>query len=108
MKKRKIIIVLSALGVISVIIGGILLKKNIELEKNQIKILDATYSCNKESEKFYEDNKYIYYFSCKKSNSIYVKFPNGDKKLVVTALEEELVTIDELIKAGLEVHKKEK
>lgn len=106
-KKRTIIIALSALGVIAIIISCILLKINKEQE-NKIKILDATYTCEQSLEKFYEDQKNIYYFTCVKSNSVYVKFPDGNKKLVVTALEEELVTIDELLEAGLEVYKKEK
>lgn len=108
MKKRNLIIILSVIGIIAILTGSILLIKNKELKENQIQILDATFSSNTEPEMFYEDDKFLYYFECKKSTSIYVKFPNGDKKLVVNALDEKLVTIDELIKAGLKVHKKAK
>ena len=47
-------------------------------------------------------------FPCIQSKSIYVKFENGNKMLVVDALEENKVTIKELINAGLKVYKKEK
>ena len=57
---------------------------------------------------FYEDNKYIYYFPCKKSNSVYVKFSNGNKMLVTDALFQDKVTISELISAGLLVKKQKK
>ena len=42
------------------------------------------------------------------ANSVYVKFENGNKMLVVDALEANKATIDELIDAGLKVYKKEK
>ena len=109
MKKRTIIL-LTLLGVILLIMGIILLKKNdiILKEKSKLQIIDATFSCAQNKEKFYEDDKYIYYFPCVKSNSIYVKFENGNKILIKDALNGEKVTIDELIKAGLEVYKENK
>lgn len=106
---KKSIIVISVLGVIILIIGIVLLNKNnIMKNKSMLQIIDATYSCSSSAEKFYEDDEYIYSFPCVKSGSIYVKFENGNKMLIVTALEEEKVTIDELIDAGLEVYKQEK
>lgn len=107
--KKKYLTILIILGLIILITAIILLNKNISILNNsKIKIIDATYSCVNSPEKFYEDEKYIYLFPCVKSSSIYVKFENGNKMLVVNALEEKKVTIDELIKAGLEVQKKEK
>ena len=79
-----------------------------ELESYGVEIIDATYSCVENLEKFYEDDKYIYSFPCVKSKSIFVKFENGNKMLVVDALEDEKVTIDELIAAGLDVRKNTK
>ena len=108
MKKDKIVILFGVLTLILVIIGIILVGKNRELRKNKIEIIDATYMCNGPTEKFYEDDNYSYSFPCVKSGSVYVKFPDDRKVLVVKALEEELVTIDELIGAGLEVYKVEK
>ena len=57
---------------------------------------------------YYGSNNYIYYFPCSKSGTVFVLFPNGNKLLVVSALKENKVTIDELIKSGLEVIKEKK
>ena len=108
MKKKIIVPSLIILTIIIIIISIILVIKNNTLEKNKIEIIDATYSCAQGREKFYEDNNYIYYFPCRQRNSVFVKFPNGNIFLVTKALEEEKVTIDELIKAGLNVYKEEK
>jgi hypothetical protein len=109
MNKKKVLWVgLVVIAVILVILGLLLGKKNDILSKNKITIIDASYACAKVKEDFYEDDNYIYSFSCTKSNSVYVKFSNGNKMLVKTALEEKKVTINELIKAGLEVNKRKK
>jgi hypothetical protein len=107
--KKKQVIVISLLGVIVLVIGIVILCINkVVFSKSKIQIIDATYSCAQSLEKFYEDDKYIYYFPCVQSGSVYVKFENGNKMLVVDALEEEKVTIEELLDAGLEVRKQEK
>ena len=105
--KKKLIIIIS-IAVIFTILALILFNKNEEKTTNNIKILDATYNCADYQEKFYEDNEYNYYFECAKSNSVYVKLEDGNKMLVKTALEEQKVTIDKLIDAGLKVIKKAK
>lgn len=103
--KKKSIIILTVLGLIILILAIILLKKNeILKEKSKLQIIDATFSCAQAPEKFYEDDKHIYSFPCVKSNSIFVKFEDGNKMLIVDALESEKVTIDKLIDAGLEVY----
>lgn len=107
--KKKTIIILSLLGLIILIVGIILLtKNNIIKGKSKLQIFDATYSCNQVIEKFYEDDKYIYSFPCTKSSSVYVKFENGNKMLVIDALSSKKVTIEELIDAGLDLYKQEK
>ena len=108
--RKKNVITLSVLGLIILIIGIILLTTNNIISKNKSKltIIDATYTCAQTEEKFYEDNKYTYYFPCVKSNSMYVKFENGNKMLITSALESEKVTIDELLDAGLDVIKVKK
>ena len=108
MKKNKIVILIIVLTLIIVIGGLLLFKKNKDLSEKQIKIIDASYKCNKVKEIFYEDDNYIYSFPCEQSSATYVKFPNGNKMLVITALEEKKVTIDELIKAGLNINKDKK
>lgn len=108
--KKKFIITISILGIIILIISIILLTKNniINKNKSKLQIIDATYACTKIEEKFYEDDKYIYYFPCIKRQSIFVKFENGNKMLITNALESNKVTINELLDAGLEVIKQEK
>lgn len=106
--RKKCIVILSVLTIITIIVGIGLAIKNKNLEKNKIEIIDATYSCAQSLEKFYEDDNYVYYFPCMQSTSVFVKFPNGNKLLVTKALEDNKVTIDELIKAGLKVYSKEK
>ena len=108
MKKVRLFIILIAVAVVAVIIGTVFLFKSKELLDNKIKILDATYMCAQSLEKFYEDDTYEYSFPCIQSTSTFVLFPNGNKMLVVKALEEEKVTIDELIDAGLKVYKEKK
>jgi len=108
--KKKSIIILTISGVIILILGIILLTTNkiISNKKNKLQIIDATYTCANTPEKFYEDTKYIYSFPCIKSSSVYVKFENGNKMLVIDALETNKVTIEELLDAGLEVEKEKK
>jgi len=107
--KKKSILIISILGIIILIIATILLTTNkINQNKDTIEIFDATHICNNQIEQFYEDDKYIYSFPCTQSKSTYVKLENGNKMLVVDALEENKVTIKELLNAGLKVYKKEK
>jgi len=107
--KKKSTIILSVLGVIFLIMGIILLtNNNIIKSKSKLQIIDATYACAQSIEKFYEDDKYTYSFPCVKSTSVYVKLENGNKMLVIDALESKKVTINELLDAGLEVYKQEK
>jgi len=107
MKKDKIIILFGVLTLVLVIIGIVLLRKNIAM-RNKVRIIDASYMCTEKIEKFYEDDKYIYSFPCVKSGMVFVELADGKKMLVVKALDEDLVTIDELINAGLDVIKTEK
>lgn len=107
--KKKSIIIISVLGFIILITAIILLTHNIVNNKNsKLQIIDATYACAQVIEQFYEDNEYTYSFPCAKSNSVYVKFENGNKMLVIDALEAKKVTIKELVDAGLEVYKNKK
>ena len=108
MKKNKLLILFIVLTIIIVVLGVFLFKKNSELSEKQIKIIDASYKCNKVKEIFYEDDNYVYSFPCQQSSSTYVKFPNGNKMLVIKALEEEKISIDELAKAGLKFNKDKK
>ena len=108
MSRKKFIIIVMSLGIIALILG-IIFKGVIESSSNnKIEIIDATFSCGNSPQEFYRDDKYIYYFPCQKSKSIYVKYSNGNKELVVSALENKNVTISQLEKAGLKFYKNEK
>ena len=110
MKKKSIIIIILSIAIIFILtISIILLFKNKELkEKSTIQIIDATYNCVEALEPFYEDDNSIYSFPCIQSKTIFVKFENGNKMLVVDALNQEKITIDELIEAGLKIRKNTK
>ena len=108
MLKKKYIIILFSCGIVAIILGIILKTVNDSVLTNKIEIIDATFSCGNNPQEFYKDNKYIYYFPCHKSDSIYVKYKNGNKELVVDALQNGNVTIDQLEKAGLKFYKNEK
>ena len=107
-KKQKIMVPLIIISVIMIIIGIFLAIRTDKISKNNIEILDATYKCNGQAEDFYQDEKYIYSFPCHKSDSIFVKFNDGSKILLIKALEEKKVTIKKLEKAGLEMKRREK
>ena len=80
--KKKYIIILSVLGGIILLISIILLTQNSILKnKSKLTIIDASYICTQIEEKIYEDDKYTYSLPCVKSDSVYVKFENGNKFL---------------------------
>ena len=56
----------------------------------------------------YEDDKYIYYFSCASSYDIYLVWSDGEKDLLKDAIRNKKVTMDSLIEHGLNVNKSEK
>ena len=84
-----------------------------EINKNMysLEIIDTTEVCAEALEEFFEDEEYVYYFSCMKSNNVYAKI-NGKKYLVKDLLNnnptEYNVTIDILEEFGLEFIKEEK
>lgn len=57
---------------------------------NIVEIVDKTledgYMCAMAIEKFYEDEKYEYYFNCMKSGSIIVKYDDGQEENIKDAL----------------------
>ncbi len=89
-----------------------LYQKNLkELENNHIQIIDESSTCADALEPFYEDELYVYNFSCMKSDSVYVKI-NNQKYLVKEILKNNPtqypITIESLEKAGLELIKENK
>lgn len=89
--------------------GVIFLISANEISKTgKLDIIDATFACNNVPEKFYEDEKYEYYFPCNKSGSVFVELDNNIKMLVVDALEDGKINIDDLMNSDLEIYKEKK
>lgn len=51
-----------------------------------LEIIDESSSCSQSLDKFYEDELYIYYFDCVKSDKMYAKINNGEKYLITELL----------------------
>ncbi len=114
-KKQKTLIVIAILAVIIIAIILILNKETIFAEKDkmnnikeqEIKIEDRCEETAKIVETFYSDENYDYQFSSAKSSCMYVII---DKKeyLVKEALENNIITIEEVAQAGLIFYKEPK
>lgn len=64
-------------------------------------IVDTTnsikdFSCAEALEEFYEDDNYVYYFSCIKSEYVIVEYKNGNVDTVEKALNDGLIEIKDL------------
>jgi len=70
-------------------------------------IVDETEMCAEALEEIYTDDKYKYYLPCISSANIYIKYNDGNKINIKDVLEQKILTIDELIEKGLQVHKYE-
>lgn len=79
--------------------------------RNHIRIIDESSTCVDALEPFYEDDLYIYNFSCIKSDSVYVEI-NNQKYLVKDVLKnnptEYPITIENLSETGLDFIKENK
>lgn len=65
----------------------------LEIEDNT---KEESYTCDMALEKIYEDDNNEYYFSCIKSKDIFVKYVNGEKENIKSALNSGRVTIKDL------------
>lgn len=77
---------------------------------SDFKIIDKTEVCAQSLEKFYEDEEYEYYFSCIKSNNIFINIGKNflGEDIIYSlkdALNEKIVTIEKLEKNGLSFSK---
>lgn len=72
----------------------------------RIQVIDKSKGnyCAQAIEYFYEDNEYIYYFTCIKSNSMYVIINETEYKLT-DALKNGIITMKELNEAGYNFNK---
>lgn len=81
---------------------------NIIGSNKKITIIDkSSDNCPQAIEYYYEDNNYKYYFTCVISGSIFVKVDNQEYNIKY-ALNNKIVTMDELIEAGFKPLKKSK
>lgn len=81
---------------------------NIIGSNKRIIIIDkSSDNCQQAIEYYYEDNNYRYYFTCVISGSIFVKIDNQEYNIKY-ALNNKIVTMDELIEAGFKPLKKSK
>ena len=72
-------------------------------------IVDKTpKNCSEAMEQIYETEYYRYYFNCVKSHTIFIKFNNQEEMTVKNALNNNRVSIEELIAAGLKVIEEKK
>ena len=78
------------------------------ISNNKITIIDrSSGNCPQAIEYYYEDNEYKYYFTCIISGSIFVKV-DGVEYNIKTALNNKIVTMNDLIEAGFKPLKKSK
>lgn len=77
-------------------------------ESSKIEIVDKSEDiCADFMDYYYEDDDYYYYFTCAKSDSIYV-IKDGNEYTIKYALNNGIVTMDELVEAGFEPLKEAK
>ena len=108
--KKKILISLMAI-VLCFVLAGCSSSK--EETKESFTIVDKTkemddFTCAQSLEKFYEDDKYIYSYSCMKSEYVVVKYSDGKEETVKEALENKKITIEDLDKNNIQYYIDEK
>ncbi len=82
--------------------------KDTIIGNNKITIIDrSSGNCPQAIEYYYEDSEYKYYFTCIISGSIFVKV-DGVEYNIKTALNNKIVTMNDLIEAGFKPLKKSK
>ena len=82
-----------------------LVKSTDSVSINEFYIQDETVICPQILEEIARDETSVYYLSCLKSNTVFLMYNSGNKVSVRRALNTGMVTIEELISAGLEVYK---
>ena len=66
------------------------------------------FMCAEAMEQFYEDDNYVYYYSCMKSKYVVVKYANGFEETVEEALKYKSIKISDLDKYGINYYKEPK
>lgn len=120
-KEKFVKIVLIAIVIIGLQLGIIAIRQIIykkrlsnydDMYNYNLKIIDDTKECEKELEKFYEDEFHTYYFECKKSEYIYGVINNNEKYLIKDLLNNNptkyIISIRKLQDSGLKFITKNK
>ena len=66
-------------------------------ETKEFTIIDETELCDMALEFIYEDEDYKYYFNCIKSPFVYIEFVNKDRMLLKEAIDNDLVSIYQVL-----------
>ena len=93
--KKKIIIIC----ILTILLIGC--KKNTK----EFIIIDNTEICAEALEEIYRDDNYKYSLPCIKSDNITIQFKDGKEYKLKEVLDNNILTIDELINKGLKVYK---
>ncbi len=115
MKKKFILCLISLLFIFTIVGCG---KDKVEPTKDDNKeVIDGDYVlidktkeqpdfvCAEALEGFYEDDDYLYYYSCIKSDYIVVRYKDGHEEPVKDALKNGKITIKDLDKYGISYYK---
>ena len=82
-------------------------------DNDKYEIVDKTkeiddFACAQALEDFYEDEEYVYYWNCIKNSYMVVRYSNGEEKLISKALEEGIISIEDLDRFDISYYKDEK
>ena len=117
MKKRLLLFLTTGilvLGVTGCIGGTSTSDKNDGIDKSKTtfviidEVTENQLPCDEKLEKFYEDENYVYEWSCIKDNYMIVKYENGSTKLVSEALKDGSIKIADLDKNNIKYYKQAK
>jgi len=111
--KKKLILCFISLLFIFITIGchsNKVTKDNKEEKNEDYVLIDKTkdqlgFVCAEALEGFYEDDDYIYYYSCIKSDYIIVRYKDGSEETVKEALKNKKIKISDLDKFGIGYYK---
>ena len=79
--------------------------KTDKITTNVFKITNVTTTCDDYEEELFKDSEYTYYLVCSKSSNITIKYLDGDVYTLKDILENNYLTIDDLINGGLIIKK---
>lgn len=87
--------VLIAVFIVITIIGYLLPDASTEINYESFEVIDEMEVCAEALEEFYSDETYSYSYNCIRSEATFIKFENAKKMVAKTALEGNLLTIEE-------------